>query len=40
MQRFEEVRWKIHLNIPRNGNALVLTSVALHSFGEEKRAGW
>jgi hypothetical protein len=39
MQRFEEVRWKIHLNIPRNGNALVLTSAALHSFGEEKRAG-
>jgi hypothetical protein len=39
MERFEEVRWKMHLNIPRNSNALVLTSAALHSFREEKRAG-
>jgi hypothetical protein len=40
MQKFEEVRWKMHLNIPRNGNALVLTSATLHNFGEEKRVGW
>jgi hypothetical protein len=40
MQKFEEVRWKMHLNIPRNGNALVGTSAALRSFGEEKGSSW
>jgi hypothetical protein len=36
MQKFEEVRWKMHLNIPRNGNALVGTS-AQHSAASGRR---
>jgi hypothetical protein len=37
---FEEVRWKMHLNIPRNSNALVDTSAVLHSFREEEGPSW
>ena len=40
MEKFEEVRWKMHLNIPRNGNALVDTSAALRSFREEEGPSW
>jgi hypothetical protein len=40
MQKFEEVRWKMHLNIPRNSNALVDASAALRSFKEEEGRSW
>ena len=40
MQKFEEVGWKMHLNIPRNSNALVNTSAALRSFREEEGPSW
>ena len=39
MQRFEEVRWKMHLNISRNGNALASTSAALPASGRRKQVG-